>query len=84
MVKTPPSNVGHQGAKISWPKTKMENRSNIVTNSIKTLKMVHIKKIFRKKRKKEIGTQQQRLHCSVSSYREKYVQVLCKSTEKCD
>ena len=36
------------GAKIlhaSWPKNlKTENRSNIVTNSIKTLKMVHIKK----------------------------------------
>ena len=26
------------------PKTKMQNRSNIVTNSIKTLKMVHIEK----------------------------------------
>ena len=29
-------------------KTKTENRSNIVTNSIKALKMVHIKKIFKK------------------------------------
>ena len=27
-------------------KTKTENRNSIVTNSIKTLKMVHIKKIF--------------------------------------
>ena len=31
-------------------KTKTQNRSNIVTNSIKTLKMVHIKKILKKKR----------------------------------
>ena len=30
-------------------KTKTQNRSNIVTNSIKTLKMVHIKKMFKKK-----------------------------------
>ena len=29
------------------PKTKTENRSNVVTNSIKTLKMVHIKKLFK-------------------------------------
>ena len=31
-------------------KTKIENRSSSVTNSIKTLKMVHIKKIFRKRK----------------------------------
>ena len=31
-------------------KTKIENRSSSVTNSIKTLKTVHIKKIFRKRK----------------------------------
>ena len=31
------------------PKTKTENRSNSVTNSVKTLKMVHIKKNLKKK-----------------------------------
>ena len=54
MVKTSPSNVEGMGsipgggAKIphaSQPKN--QNRSNVVTNSIKTLKMVHIKKIFK-------------------------------------
>ena len=63
-VKTSPSNaVGAgltpcRGAEIphaSWPKTKKketktENRSNIVTNSMKILKMVHIKKILKKKK----------------------------------
>ena len=58
MVKTSPSNAGGagsipgQGAEIphaSWPKTQNINRSNIVTNSIKTLKMVHI---FKKSGKK--------------------------------
>ena len=54
MVKTSLSNVGlipGQAAKIShtsWPKNQNINRSNIVTDSIKTLKMVHIKKIFKK------------------------------------
>ena len=53
-VKTSPSNTGGeglipgQGAKIphaSWPKNQnIKNRSNVVTNSISTLKMVHIKK----------------------------------------
>ena len=63
MVKTSPSNaegvgsIPGQGAKIphaSRPKTpKRENRSNIVTNSKKTLKMVHIKKkkILKEKKK---------------------------------
>ena len=56
MVKTAPSNAGAvgvipgQGTKIphaSWPKKQnINNRSNIVANSRKTLKMVHIKKIF--------------------------------------
>ena len=31
--------------------TKTQNRSNVVTNSIKTLKMVHIKKLLKKKKK---------------------------------
>ena len=54
MVKTSPSNTGGeglipgQGAKIphaSWPKNQnIKNRSNVVTNSISTLKMVHVKK----------------------------------------
>ena len=36
--------VGELRSHIPYdPKTKMQNRSNIVTNSIKTLKMVHIK-----------------------------------------
>ena len=42
------------GAKIpraSWPKGKTWSRSNIVTNAIKTLKTVHIKK-----KKEKIGT----------------------------
>ena len=40
------------GAKIlhaSWPKN--QNRNNIVTNSIKTFKIVHIKKNLREKKK---------------------------------
>ena len=52
MLKTWPSNargvglIPGQGAKIlhtSWPRNQNQNRSNIVTNSIKTLKMVHIR-----------------------------------------
>ena len=31
-------------------KSKTQNRSNIVTNSIRTLKMFHIKKILKKKK----------------------------------
>ena len=64
MVKTLPSNEGgvgsipSQGAKTpyaSWPKKmKHENRSNVVINSIKTLKMVHNnKKNYSKKKKRE-------------------------------
>ena len=59
VVKTLPSNAGGagsipgQGAKITYasgPKNQnIKERSSIVTNSIKTLKMVHIKKkIFKK------------------------------------
>ena len=53
VVKTSPSaakgvgSIPGQGAKISHasgPKNQDVNRSNIVTNSIKTLKMAHIKK----------------------------------------
>ena len=56
MVKTLPSNarnvssVPGQGAKTthaSWPKKQnTNNRSNIITNAVKALKMVHIKKIY--------------------------------------
>ena len=56
VVKNPPSNAGGAGsipgqeAEIShalWPKTQ-KHKSSILINSIKTLKMVHIKKIFKK------------------------------------
>ena len=58
MVKTLPSNnaggaglIPGQGTKIPHAlrpkKTKTENKCNIVTNSIKTLKMVRVKKIFK-------------------------------------
>ena len=60
-VQTSPSNGGVVAlipgwgvkiAHVSWPKkSKHKNRSNIVTGSMKTLKMVHIKK--KKERKKE-------------------------------
>ena len=58
VVKTSPSNAGDVGSipvweakspHASWPKNQTQNRNNIVTNWIKTLKMVHIKK----KKKKE-------------------------------
>ena len=55
MVRTFPSNaesmssIPGQGVRIphaSWPKNQsIKNRSSIVTNSIKTLKMVHIKNV---------------------------------------
>ena len=44
MVKTLPSNAGGAGLIPG----RGANRSNIITNSIKTLKVVHIKKIFKK------------------------------------
>ena len=56
MVKTLRSSAGGvgsipgRGAKIphaSWPKN--QNIEHVVTNSIKTLKVVHIKEIFKKK-----------------------------------
>ena len=64
MVKTSPSNAGGMasipgwGAKILhdlWPKQQnliKKKRSNIVTNSIKTLKIVHIKEILKKKKRR--------------------------------
>ena len=63
MVETSPSNIGGavsipgQVAKISHPSQRqnqnINSRSNIVTDSIKTLKMVRIKKKknFKKKKK---------------------------------
>ena len=60
VAKNLPSNgrdvvsIPGQGTKIphaSWLKNpNIDNRSNIVTESIKTLKMVHIKKLFFKDR----------------------------------
>ena len=59
VVKTSPSNAGGTGLIPGWgakiphalqPKNQnIKNKSNIVTNSMKTLKMVHIKKIFKKR-----------------------------------
>ena len=64
MVKTSPSNAGGaslipgQGPKVphaSWPKTQnIHNCSNIVTNSIKSLKMIHIKKSLKECRGKHL------------------------------
>ena len=60
VVKTLPSSAGGaglipgQGAKISpafWPKNPPKYTSNVVTNSIKTIKMAHLKKIFKNKNK---------------------------------
>ena len=56
MVRTSLSNAGGvgltpgQAAKIPlalWPKKTSQNQNSIITNSTKTLKMVHIKKIFK-------------------------------------
>ena len=67
MVKISPSNAGGMasipgwGAKILhdlWPKQQnliKKKRSNIVTNSIKTLKIVHIKEILKKKKNGGVG-----------------------------
>ena len=63
MVKTSSDNAGGvgsipgQGTKIPHalqPKTPNLNRSNIVTNSIKTFKMVHILKIFKNSMKNKV------------------------------
>ena len=66
LVKTFPSNAGWGGSGFdpwsgsyilhaSWPKNQniRISRSNTVPNSIKTLKMVHIKNIFKKKKKRK-------------------------------
>ena len=43
---------------VSWPKkSKHKNRNNIVTGSMKTLKIVHIKKKRRKKENSQRGKQ---------------------------
>ena len=64
VVKTPPSNA--EGASLipgwrakiphaSWPQNQnINNKSNIITNSIKTLKVIHVRKKIFKKRKKVI------------------------------
>ena len=61
VASDPPSSVGgvgsvpDQGPKIphdSRPKNQNKNRSNVVTNSIKTSKLVHIKKKILKKKGK--------------------------------
>ena len=57
MVKTSPSNAGGagsipgRGGKIlhaSWPKNQNMKQKQYLTNSIKTLKMVHVKKTKKK------------------------------------
>ena len=62
MVETSPSNAGGEGSiprqgdgipHALGPKTEALNRGNIVTDSAKTLKMVHIKKKEKVKKKKE-------------------------------
>ena len=64
MVKTLPSNargsgsIPGRGAKIphpSGPKNQNIKQKQYVANSIKTLKMVHVKKKSLKKRKKEVN-----------------------------
>ena len=58
VIKTLPSNARGAGSipgratKIphaSWPKNQRMKQNNIVTNSVKTLKMVHIGKTFKKR-----------------------------------
>ena len=63
MVKTLPPNPGGAGLIADWgteiPQASqptdqtIQNRSNIITKSIKTLKMLHIKNTLLKKKKKE-------------------------------
>ena len=57
MVKTSPSNEGNTSSISGWgakPHGKKQTNkiSSIVTNLIKTLKIVHIKKNLRKKKRK--------------------------------
>ena len=56
VVRALPSNVEGEGLIPGWgakikKKKNINNRSNIVTNSIKTLQTVHIKKRLKKKNK---------------------------------
>ena len=71
MVRTSPSKAEGRGAipglgaKIphaSRPNTKTKNESSIVTNSIKILKMVHIKKSFKKNTCKYFGAGKHKTH----------------------
>ena len=64
VVKTSSSNaevagsIPGQGLRFHMPhsqNTKTENRSSIITSSIKTFKMIHIKKVFQKKSLKHWG-----------------------------
>ena len=61
MVKALPSNAEDagsilgQGSKILHPlRPKNQNRKNIATNSIKILKMFHIRKILKRRKKKNL------------------------------
>ena len=46
--------VGELKSHMPWgQKPELKNRSNIITNSVKTLKMVHIKKICKKQKNKK-------------------------------
>ena len=64
VVKTSPSNTGGAGLIAGWgteiPQASrpadqnINNRSNIITKSIKTLKMLHIKNTLLKKKRKEM------------------------------
>ena len=71
MVKTSPFEAGGKEAKIpraSPPKYQnINNKSNIVTSSIKTLKMVHIKKSLKKTEEMEdmfvSATKRQEVYC---------------------
>ena len=69
MIKILPSNaqdagsIPGQGAKIphaSRSTNKIQNRSSTLTNSIKTLKMVHKKKFFLIKWKTELNASKQK------------------------
>ena len=44
MVETSPSGAGGEGARIPCLTARKPKHKNIVTNSIETLKVVHIKK----------------------------------------
>ena len=67
-VKTSPFNAGDLGAKIphaSWPKNQKQKTE--ATNSIKTLKMVHIKKKIIKTKKNSVWHTWS-LRCPLASY----------------